>query len=154
MNACAQVTGIEDWSLVSEEVHNQIKMLKTARKDKNSTSGQDCSLRATKKGSQVVVTMRKVCNKNVTFVDYLEGWGFDEFQMRALAKEWRKRFSVSSSVTERHGTEGSANQFWSVQLQGKYVEQVAESLRGIGVTNVKVVAKAGTVTKKDKAVNV
>ena len=148
-----QVTGFEISNL-SSDIRERIKSLKQSKREDQQSKAQGSSLGATKRGGQVVVTMRKVCNKNVTFVDYLEGWGYDEARMRGLAKEWRKRFSVSSSVTERHGTEGSATQFWSVQLQGKYVEQVAKSLRELGVSNVHVVAKAGAVTKKDKAANV
>ena len=112
------------------------------------------ALNATKKGSAVMVTVRKVCNKNVTFVDYLESWGYDKDKMKALAKEWRKRFSVSASVAERSGTEGSDSKFWSVQLQGKYAEQVASSLRDFGVKNVSIHAKKGILTKKDKSANV
>ena len=38
--------------------------------------------------------------------------------------------------------------------QGKYVEQVSGALREYGVEQVRVEAKAGLVSKKDKAVNV
>ena len=57
-------------------------------------------------------------------------------------------------MVDSRGTEGSQSNFWSIQLQGKYAEQVASSLRECGVKNVQVQSKKGMLTKKDRKANV
>jgi len=71
--------------------------------------------------------------------------------MEALAAELRKIFSVSATVVERSGTsDNSKKQFWSVQLGGKFVDQIAAELNARGVSKVSASAKKGMITKQDK----
>ena len=64
-------------------------------------------------------------------------------------------FSAASSVGERKGSEGrERGTLWSVSVQGKYVDQVSKALAEYGVAQVRVEAKQGAVSKKDRAANV
>ena len=75
--------------------------------------------------------------------------------MNALARDFRRRFSAASSVGERKGSEGrERGTLWSVSVQGKYVDQVSKALAEYGVAQVRVEAKQGAVSKKDRAANV
>jgi Translation initiation factor SUI1 len=60
--------------------------------------------------------------------------------MGELAKELRRRYSASCSVGPRQGSDGATSRkaLWSVQLQGKYSEQVRAFLMERGVSTVKV----------------
>ena len=110
---------------------------------------------ATKKGGRpVIISVRKVRDKNVTFIDGLEEWGFTKETQTELAKELRKRFSASASVNERTGSENSKKVLWSVQVQGKYMDQIANCLKSKGISKVKTQAKNGIVSKKDRKANV
>ena len=115
--------------------------------------GGESHLRATKKGSQVTVACRRVRDKNCTFVDGLDSWGYDERKMKELAAVFRAKFSAAASVAPRKGTEDNkqGRKFFSIMVQGKYLEQIARALReDYGVANVATQAKKGLVTKKDR----
>ena len=63
---------------------------------------------------------RQVRNKNVTFIDGLESWGFTHEMLGALARDFRKRFSAASGVSERKGSEGrdaARGALWSLSVQ-------------------------------------
>ena len=98
----------------------------------------------------VIISVRRVRNKNVTFIDGLDDWGFSKERMEDLAKEFRKRFSASASVGERQGNNSGKRDLWSIQVQGKYIHQVAEALKDKGITKVQLEAGKGIVTKQDK----
>lgn len=111
--------------------------------------------RATKKGGRVTVSVRRVRNKNCTFIDGLDSWGFSETDMRGLAAAFRSRFSAAASVAPRKGTEASDRRFFSIMVQGKYADQIASTLRAdLRVGNVHVAAAKGLLTKHDRAANV
>lgn len=113
--------------------------------------------KASKRGGKVVITVRRVRNKNCTFIDGLDAWGYSETDMRAIASAFRSRFSAAASVAPRKGTEGSSSgrQFWSIMVQGKYAEQVAATLRAdLAVTDVSISAPSGLLTKQVRTANV
>ena len=113
----------------------------------------DGHLKATKRGGRVTVSCRKVRNNNCTFVDGLDGWGYDEKKMKDLASVFRSKFSVAASVGPRKGTEDNrqGKKFFSIMVQGKFLEQVADALRkDYGVTDVGTQATKGLITKKDR----
>jgi translation initiation factor 1 (eIF-1/SUI1) len=60
--------------------------------------------------------------------------------MGELAKELRRRYSASCSVGPRQGSDSGTSRkaLWSVQLQGKYSEQVRAFLMERGVSTEKV----------------
>ena len=86
-------------------------------------------------------------------VDGLDAWGYDEARQKAVAGVLRSKFSAAASVAPRKGTEDNAKKkFFSIMVQGKYAEQIAECLRSdFGVFRVTVQAKKGLLTKKDRA---
>ena len=53
--------------------------------EKAAVADEFAALRATKRGGCVTVSVRRVRNKNCTFVDGLDGWGFDEARQKAVA---------------------------------------------------------------------
>lgn len=108
-----------------------------------------------RRGGLVTVSERKVRGKNVTFIDGLDSWGFTKENMSHLAKDLRKRYSSSATVAARTGSESQAlaaaalgkpakKALWSVQVQGKWGEQVKGFLAEQGVDTVKVVGGAST----------
>ena len=113
--------------------------------------------KAKKRGGRVTVSVRRVRNKNCTFVDGLDSWGYSEADMRSLAATFRSRYAASASVAPRKGTldNKSGKTFWSIMVQGKYADQIATTLRrDLGVTDVGVQAQKGLITKFDRAANV
>ena len=71
-------------------------MLREPDDDQEVSGGQSGPTRATKKGGRpVIISVRKVQGKNVTFIDGLDEWGFSKEMMSDLAKELRRRFSAS-----------------------------------------------------------
>lgn len=100
---------------------------------------QHTSVQATKKnGPTVQISVRKVRNKNVTMVDGLDDWGFTKARLADLAKEYRRCFSVSVSVAERKGSSGGQRELWSIQVQGKYSQELAKDLEGRGIPRKKI----------------
>lgn len=133
-----------DWTLTPDFDH----VAWPQKEDEEERGGKNTVLKtATKKGGQCTVSVRRVRNKNCTFIDGLDGWGYSEADMRAIASVFRNRFSASASVSPRKGTEhqaGSKQQFWSIMVQGKYAEQIAAALKNdLKVNNVKVFAAKG-----------
>ena len=121
--------------------------------EKAAVADEFAALRATKRGGCVTVSVRRVRNKNCTFVDGLDGWGFDEARQKAVAAALRTKFSAAASVAARKGTEDNrkGKKFFSIMVQGKYAEQIGDVLRrDFGVLTVSVQAKKGLVTKKDR----
>ena len=59
-----------------------------------------------------------------------------------LAKELRRKLSSSASVHERTGSESSKKVLWSVQVQGKYTDQISSFLKTRGITQIKTQGKA------------
>ncbi|KAJ1460877.1 hypothetical protein M885DRAFT_612057 [Pelagophyceae sp. CCMP2097] len=126
---------------------------------KAAPAGEDAlaALKATKRGGAVIIATRKVRNKNCTFIDGLDSWGFTQESSKLLANRFQKKFSAAASVHVRKGTEGNGKkQLWSIMVQGKYAHQAADALRkDHGVANVTVQGSSnGIITKKDKAANV
>ena len=120
--------------------------------EKAAVADEFAALRATKRGGCVTVSVRRVRNKNCTFVDGLDGWGFDEARQKAVAAALRTKFSAAASVAARKGTEDNrkGKKFFSIMVQGKYAEQIGDVLRrDFGVLTVSVQAKKGLVTKTD-----
>ena len=72
--------------------------------EKAAVADEFAALRATKRGGCVTVSVRRVRNKNCTFVDGLDGWGFDEARQKAVAAALRTKFSAAASVAgeKRH----------------------------------------------------
>ena len=121
--------------------------------EKAAVADEFAALRATKRGGCVTVSVRRVRNKNCTFVDGLDGWGFDEARQKAVAAALRTKFSAAASVAARKGTEDNrkGKKFFSIMVQGKYAEQIGDVLRrDFGVLTVSVQAKKGLVTKNDR----
>lgn len=122
-----------------------------------SAEGATPSIRvvASKAGRPVQVTARRVRNKNVTSIEYLEEWGLDKESQAILAQDLRRAFSAASAVSERAGTTDNAakgrRRLWTVQLSGKFVQPVAAFLRDRGIAKVETkLSKGVTLTKKDK----
>ena len=90
--------------------------------EKAAVADEFAALRATKRGGCVTVSVRRVRNKNCTFVDGLDGWGFDEARQKAVAAALRTKFSAAASVAARKGTEDNrkGKKFFSIMVQGKY----------------------------------
>ena len=121
--------------------------------EKAAVAHKFAALRATKRGGCVTVSVRKVRNKNCTFVDGLDSWGYDETRQKAVAAALRTKFAASASVSARKGTEDNrqGKTFFSIMVQGKYADQIADVLRrDFGVFTVSAKAKKGLVTKKDR----
>lgn len=113
--------------------------------------------KATKRGSRVTVALRRVRNKNCTFIDGLDSWGFSQDDLAAIAAVFRSRFSAAASVSPRKGMADNPHgkRLWSIMVQGKYVEQIATTLRSdLAVTNVQTTAPKGMLTKLDRAAKV
>jgi predicted ribosome-associated RNA-binding protein Tma20/translation initiation factor 1 (eIF-1/SUI1) len=102
------------------------------------TRGGPGSLRPTKKGGQVLMAVRRVRNKNVTFIENLDSWGFTKDSLGELCKILRRRFSASATVCPRPGSEGGKRQLWSIQVQGKCAEDAKALLQEMGVTSVSI----------------
>mmetsp|Transcript_17411 Transcript_17411/g.21154 ORF Transcript_17411/g.21154 Transcript_17411/m.21154 type:complete len:353 (+) Transcript_17411:584-1642(+) len=110
-----------------------------------------------KKGGRVVVALRRIRNKNCTFVDNLDSWGFSEHDLRDIATNFRSRFSASASVGPRKGTEDNkaGKVFLSIMVQGKYAPQIAHTLKSrMGISDIVVQAPKGMLTKNDRSANV
>ena len=84
----------------------------------------------------MIISVRLVKNKNVTFIDGLEEWGFTKAMQQDLAKELRRRYSASASVSTRTGSENSKKVLWSIQVQGKYMDQIATYLKSRGISKI------------------
>ena len=117
-----------------------------------SSNLEECLATATKKGPEVVVSERMVKNHRVTFVDGLEGWGFDKARLELLAGELRRLFGVSAAVGVRSGTEDNVSkgrkELWSLKLGGMISEKVKDALVARGVKDVRLPTKKKGQRKK------
>ena len=115
-------------------------------------ASEECLATATKKGPEVVVSERMVKNHRVTFVDGLEGWGFDKTRLELLAGELRRLFGVSAAVGVRSGTEDNLSkgrkELWSLKLGGMISEKVKDALIARGVNDVRLPTKKKGQRKK------
>jgi translation initiation factor 1 (eIF-1/SUI1) len=106
-------------------------------------SGDDTPIATKVSSTPVTVCQRKIRNKNVICIDCLEFWGFSKKAMQSIAKDLRKEFSCSVSVSERIGTENSAQPKWTVQVQGTDTAGVAAALKQRGISKVNVRSPSG-----------